>query len=52
VGLCLNPRYPQFGASPDGMVYCECCGRGCIEVKCTFLLKNMSIEKFASLKTS
>jgi hypothetical protein len=52
VGLCLNPRYPQFGACPDGMVYCECCGRGCIEVKCPFLLKNMSIEKFASLKTS
>jgi hypothetical protein len=39
VGLCLNPRYPQFGASLDGMVYCECCGRGYIEVKCPFFIK-------------
>jgi hypothetical protein len=36
VGLWLNPRYPQFGGSSDGMVFCECCGRGCIEVKCPF----------------
>lgn len=44
VGFCINSEYPYFGASPDAMVSCLCCGSGCVEVKCPFLLKNNSIE--------
>ncbi|KAI4468024.1 exonuclease phage-type/recb c-terminal domain-containing protein [Holotrichia oblita] len=52
VGLCLSPTYMQYGASPDSMVTCECCGTGCVEVKCPYLLKHMTIEEFANLKSS
>ena len=27
-GLCLSTAYPMFGASPDGLVQCTCCGKG------------------------
>ncbi len=30
-GLFLNTRYPIFGASPDGLIECECCGLGGFE---------------------
>nr|CAI5856481.1 unnamed protein product [Callosobruchus analis] len=52
VGLCLSPEYPRFGASPDGMVTCQCCGTGCVEVKCPYLLKELSLVEFAQQKTS
>lgn len=39
VGLLVNVKWPQFGASPDRLVFCECCLRGCLEVKCPYLLE-------------
>ena len=38
-GLLINPQYPYLGASPDGLVSCECCGDGCIEIKCPCCLR-------------
>lgn len=35
-GLCVNPKYPHLGATPDGIVKCECCGKGLIEIKCPY----------------
>lgn len=35
-GFKLNPSFPEVGASPDGLIHCTCCGKGCLEVKCTF----------------
>lgn len=35
-GLIINSIYPYFGASPDGIVKCECCGEGVLEIKCPF----------------
>ncbi|KAJ8928717.1 hypothetical protein NQ314_018682, partial [Rhamnusium bicolor] len=52
IGLCITPDLSQFGASPDAKVNCSCCGTGCVEVKCPYLLQNITIEKFADLKTS
>lgn len=52
VGLQVIPQYPQFGASPDRLRHCTCCGSGCVEVKCPFLLKTMSFDQFVDLKTS
>ena len=44
-GLILNEVYPHFGASPDGLVNCECCGDGCLEIKCPYTCKDKtSIE--------
>ena len=35
-GLIVNPQYPHLGASPDGIISCDCCGSGVLEVKCPF----------------
>ncbi|KAG5868358.1 hypothetical protein JTB14_012502 [Gonioctena quinquepunctata] len=36
IGFFINPRFPYFGASPDGIVTCDCCGTSTIEVKCPY----------------
>ncbi len=28
-----------MGASPDGLITCDCCGTGCLEVKCPFSVR-------------
>ncbi len=35
-GLVLSPDWPHLGASPDGVVACNCCGQGVLEVRCPF----------------
>ena len=44
-GLILNSRFFRFGASPDGTVYCDCCGYGCLKIKCPYWLQNASSEE-------
>lgn len=39
-GLFINPLHPHLGASPDGMISCECCGNGVLEIKCTYKYKD------------
>lgn len=39
-GLIVHPNYPLFGASPDGLSEYNCCGKGCIEIKCPYSLKD------------
>lgn len=41
-GLVIHTAYPHMGASPDGIVKCNCCGRGVIEVKCPYSCKEKS----------
>lgn len=36
-GFVISREIPYIGASPDGFVQCDCCGKGCIEIKCPFL---------------
>lgn len=47
-GLFVNIEYPYFGASPDGIVECDCCGRGVLEIKCPYTLKGRDIGFFLS----
>ena len=35
-GLFVHPDYPHLGATPDGVVECECCGSGVCEIKCPY----------------
>lgn len=35
-GLFVNPDFPHLGASPDGIIDCQCCGEGLLEIKCPF----------------
>ena len=39
-GFFINPEWPYLGASPDGIVNCDCCGRGTVEVKCPLCFKD------------
>ena len=43
-GLILHPSYPFFGATPDRIVNCSCCGPGVLEIKCPFHCKEKSFE--------
>ena len=35
-GFYISIEKPFLGTSPDSIVSCECCGEGCLEVKCPF----------------
>ena len=39
-GLHVNLKYPYIGASPDGLTSCTCCGKGILEIKCPFSVRN------------
>ena len=39
-GLHVNPNYPHLGASLDGLVECECCGKGLLEIKCPYKFRD------------
>ena len=34
VGLHINTKCPPLGASPDGIIVCDCHGKGLLERKC------------------
>jgi len=42
-GLHINPKYPYFGASPDGITNCDCCGVSILEIKCPYCIQFKSI---------
>lgn len=49
-GLVINTNFPYLGASPDGIINCDCCGKGCLEIKCPHsLTKDKSIESLTYL---
>ena len=35
-GFVINPKFRHLGASPDGVVSCDCCGKFCLEIKCPY----------------
>ncbi len=35
-GLMIGPSFSYLGATPDGIVTCDCCGKGVLEVKCPY----------------
>ncbi len=39
-GLFVNPNAPHLGASPDGMVFCDCCDCGSLEIKCPYSVRD------------
>ena len=42
-GLTLNCDWPFLGASPDGFISCSCCGKGVLEIKCPYSLREANI---------
>lgn len=39
-GLRISNKFPHLGASPDGIISCDCCGVGVIEIKCPYSARN------------
>lgn len=46
-GLHIHPEYPYLGATPDGLVECDCCGKGVVEIKCPCCKRGVSINDAA-----
>lgn len=44
-GFLVNTAFPEVGASPGGLTTCECCGKGCLEIKCPFKYRSDSIQQ-------
>ena len=44
--------YPFIGASPDGIIHCECHAPRLIEVKCPFTHRGLSIENYSKQKNT
>ena len=47
-GLVVSPKWPWLGCSPDGIVMNEGVPVGCVEVKCPYSIKEMSIHEAAT----
>ncbi|XP_057711359.1 uncharacterized protein LOC130928652 [Corythoichthys intestinalis] len=43
-GFFIYKEFPYIGASPDGLVTCDCCGEGLLEIKCSFCHNDSTIE--------
>ena len=41
-GFVISVDNPRFGATPDGVIQCSCCGKGVLEIKCPYSLKDSS----------
>ena len=45
-GFKINRQYPFYGASPDRLVECLCCGAGVLEIKCPLTVADKSIDQW------
>lgn len=45
IGLCISKDKPWYAASPDAVVFCDCCSYGVLEVKCPYSLRDMSLKE-------
>ena len=43
-GFHVNPKWPFLGASPDGLVTCDCCGGGICEIKVAYTRAYMYLK--------
>lgn len=51
-GLVINSDYPFMGASPDGLVSCQCCGNGVVEIKCPYNFRSTDVMEYVSSRES
>ena len=51
-GTWVSLTHPIIAASPDGLVNCECCGRGVLEIKCPYRDTLMTVAEYAQSGTS
>ena len=51
-GLFVSCENPIFGASPDGIVSCECHESGLLEIKCPWTHRDKSVIDYTKLEES
>ena len=51
-GLFINKGKAFLHATPDFLVSCSCCGNGCGEVKCPFIIKDGNFDDYIQQKNS
>ena len=51
-GFVINPDFPYIGATPDGMVSCDCCGSGIVEIKCPYCAHDSTVKEYATTEQS
>jgi len=51
-GLVISPKVTFLAASPDGLVSCECCGAGVLEVKCPFKCRTLTVPEYLACRDS
>eukprot|EP00794_Sanderia_malayensis_P001118 gene1118-469_t len=44
-GLFVLKSHPYIGASPDSIFSCSCCQNSCVENKCPFSIKDVTVEE-------
>ena len=44
-GFAILKDQPFLGASPDGKVFCTCCGEGILEVKCPYRHRMKTVQQ-------
>ena len=49
-GVVISPAHSFLGATPDGMITCNCCGYGVLEVKCPFKCTTQPLSTLVSDK--
>ena len=42
-GFVIDEQHCYLGSSSDGTVTCDCCGRGVIEIKCSYKHKGKNV---------
>ena len=47
-GFFISTDDPIIGASADSLISCDCCGEGCVEVKCPYCIRNNPIDEAPS----
>ena len=41
-GTIIDEKYPFLSASPDQIIFCKCCGKGLIEIKCPYTIRDVA----------
>ena len=44
--LFVSQAYPYLGARPDGVISCNCCGEGMLEIKCPWSSRERLISEY------
>lgn len=51
-GIFLDSVYTYIAASPDLLIFCSCCGDGCVEIRCPLITKCNTCSSFCTCKIS